>query len=88
MVKGGSSVSIHVDIFEEFKAVSVKIDLLACSSTERLKLDGMSNVGRFVSRMGNDLMPSVSANVTDVVNYSGWMDTQVFVCADDVNAAT
>ena len=48
----------------------------------------MSNVRRFVSRLGNDLMPSVSVNVTDVVNSSGCMDTQVFVYVNEVNAAT
>uniref|UniRef100_M4BX30 GOST seven transmembrane domain-containing protein n=1 Tax=Hyaloperonospora arabidopsidis (strain Emoy2) TaxID=559515 RepID=M4BX30_HYAAE len=78
----------HVDSYEEFEAVSGKIELLACSSTEGTKLDGMSNVERFVSRVGNESMPSVSANVSHFVNFSGWTDTQVFVCADNVNAAT
>ena len=78
----------HVDSYEDFEAVAGKIELLACSSTDGVKLDGMSNVQRFVFRVNNASTPSVSANVTDVVNYSGWMDTQVFVCADDVNAAT
>ena len=41
-----------------------------------------------VSRLGSDFMPSVSVDATDVVNSSGWMDTQVFVCVDDVNSAT
>ena len=67
MDKDRSSFSTHVDSFGGFKAVSVKTDLLACSSTEGLKLDSMSNVGRFVSRLSNDLMPSVSVNVTDAL---------------------
>ena len=41
-----------------------------------------------MSRLGNESMPSVSVNVTHVVSSSGWMDTQVFVCVDDVSAAT
>ena len=41
-----------------------------------------------VSRLGSDFMPSVSVDVTEVVNSSGWMDIQVFVCLDDVNVAT
>ena len=77
-----------MDRFGTFKAVSVKIDMLACSSTEGLKLDGMFNVGRFVSRPGNYFMPSVIVNVTDVAYPSGWMDTQEFVYVNDVNAAT
>ena len=41
-----------------------------------------------MSSLGNDLVPSVSVNATDVVDSRGWMDTQVFVCVDDVSAAT
>ena len=58
------------------------------SSTEGLKVDDMSDVGRVVSCLGNDLIPSVGVNVTDVVNSSGWMDTQVFVYVDDVDVET
>ena len=78
----------HVDSYEDFEAVAGKIELLACSSTDGVKLDGMSNVQRFVFRVNNASTPSVSANVSHVVNYSGWTDTQVFVCADDNRAAT
>ena len=68
-----------MDRFGSFQAESVKIDLPTCSSKEGLKLDGMSNVGRYVSRLCNVFMPSVSVNVAYVLNFSGWMDTQVFV---------
>ncbi|CAH0522187.1 unnamed protein product [Peronospora belbahrii] len=78
----------HVDTYEEFEAVAGKIELLACSKEEKNNFEGMSDVERFVFLVGNESAPLVSANVSHLVNSSGWTDTQVFVCADDEKAAT
>ncbi|GMF16242.1 unnamed protein product [Phytophthora lilii] len=78
----------HVDSYEDFQAVADKIELLACSDVEGMKFDGMSDIQRFVFPVANESTPSVSANVSHLVNTSGWTDTQVFVCADDEGAAT
>ncbi|RLN46680.1 hypothetical protein BBJ29_001406 [Phytophthora kernoviae] len=76
----------HVDNYEDFQAVADKIELLACSSVEGMKFDGMSDIERFVFPVSND--STVSANVSHLVNSSGWTDTQIFVCAEDETAAT
>ncbi|KAG6972524.1 hypothetical protein JG688_00003949 [Phytophthora aleatoria] len=78
----------HVDNYENFEAVAGKIELLACSDVEGMKFDGMSDVQRFVFPVANESTPTVSANVSHLVNSSGWTDTQIFVCAEDEGAAT
>ncbi|KAF4042039.1 Lung seven transmembrane receptor [Phytophthora infestans] len=78
----------HVDNYEDFEAVAGKIELLACSDVEGMKFDGMSDVQRFVFTVANESTPTVSANVSHLVNSSGWTDTQIFVCAEDEGAAT
>ena len=79
--------STHVGSFEKFGVVLGKIDLLACSSTEGMELDGMSNVERFLSCVGNESLPFVSAELIHIVDSSGCPDTQMFVVSDDVNAS-
>ncbi|CAI5747259.1 unnamed protein product [Peronospora destructor] len=76
----------HVDTYQDFEAVAGKIEVLACSKAEGAKFDGMSDVQRFVVPVSNGSEPSVRANVSHLVNLSGWTDTQVFVCADDEEA--
>ncbi|GMF16439.1 unnamed protein product [Phytophthora fragariaefolia] len=78
----------HVDNYEDFQSVADKIELLACSDVEGMTFDGMSDIERFVFPVLNASTPSVSANVSHLVNTSGWTDTQVFVCADDESAPT
>ncbi|EEY70227.1 Gpr7 transmembrane protein [Phytophthora infestans T30-4] len=78
----------HVDNYEDFEAVAGKIELLACSDVEGMKFDGMSDVQRFVFTVANKSTPTLSANVSHLVNSSGWTDTQIFVCAEDEGAAT
>jgi hypothetical protein len=78
----------HVDSYKDFEAVADKIELLACSDVAGMGFDGMSDIQRFVFPVANSSTPSVSANVSHLVNSSGWTDTQVFVCAEDEEAAT
>ncbi|RLN37658.1 hypothetical protein BBJ28_00001929 [Nothophytophthora sp. Chile5] len=75
----------HVDNYDAFETVADKIELLACSSVDGMSFDGMTDVERFVFPVQNE---TVSASAQHLVNASGWTDTQVFVCADDEDAAT
>ncbi|TDH73624.1 hypothetical protein CCR75_002085 [Bremia lactucae] len=78
----------HVENYENFEAVSGKIQLLACSSEDEKKVDGMSDIERFVFPVINNSAPILSANVSHLVSISGWTDTQIFVCSDDEGAPT
>lgn len=78
----------HVDSYETFGTITGNIELLACSNTSDMKFDGMSDVQRFVYTVTNESMPIFSANVSHLVNSSGWTDTQIFICSDEENAPT
>lgn len=74
----------HVDNYEAFQTVADKIELLACSQETGVRFDGMSEVQKFAFPVTN---ASVHAAATYRVDKSGWTDAQVFVCADDEDAA-
>jgi hypothetical protein len=74
----------HATTTEVLQNVQTKIEVLACSQQTGLEFAGMTDVQKFIFPVKNE---SVEALVKYIVEVSGWIDTQIFVCSEETGTA-